>query len=139
MGSPLVNWLCLTHSSPTSYATKDVCILRMPNIRSHSCHFLDNIQASSNFPSSEAQTMSIGNWTQHSKRTTNPFGIRTTSSLIHKQQRSMAGDLCLVSWCAGIHSRPTIRQRSTSKKEGASSSLSSSTQAFTARPHLTLV
>jgi hypothetical protein len=29
VGSPLVNWLCLTHSSPTSYATKDVCILRM--------------------------------------------------------------------------------------------------------------
>jgi hypothetical protein len=71
--------------------------------------------------------MSIGNWTQHGKWTANPFDIRATSSLIHKNQQSMARDLCLVSWCAGIHSRPTIRQRSTSKKEGASSSLSSST------------
>ena len=71
--------------------------------------------------------MSIGNWTQHGKRNANPFAIRATSSLIHKEQQSMAGDLCLVSWCAGIHFRPTIGQRSTSKKEGASSSLSSST------------
>jgi hypothetical protein len=40
VGSPLVNWPCLTHSSPTSYAAKDVLHTRTISIGSHNCHFL---------------------------------------------------------------------------------------------------
>jgi hypothetical protein len=116
VGSPLVNWPCLTHSSPTSYAAKDVLHTRTISIGSHNCHFLRIFKLVSKLSSSEAQTMSIGNWAQHGEWTANSFDIRATSSFIHKEQQSMAGDLCLVSWCAGTHSRPTIRQRSTSKR-----------------------
>jgi hypothetical protein len=90
-------------------------------VSSRKPHYCKLSFADPNFLASEAQTMSIGNRMRHGKWTAHPFAVRATSPLIHKEQQSMAETLCLVSWCAGIHSRPTIGQRSTrgkKKKEG---------------------
>jgi len=111
VGSPLANWPCLTHSSPTSYAAKDRLAYWHPLASGHITAIPGNIQASSksfhlgtptlqsllqafftepNFLSSEAQAMSIGDWTQHGKWTANPFDF-PCSFFSRSQRRAIYG------------------------------------------------
>jgi hypothetical protein len=65
--------------------------------------------------------MSIGNWTQHGKWTANPFDFRAPSSLIHKEQPSMAETFALsvgvLAFILALPSGSEVRV-----KEGAASS-----------------
>lgn len=81
--------------------------------------------------------MSIGNWTQHDKWTANPFDFRAPSSLIHKEQPSMAETFALsvgvLAFILALPSGSEVRV-----KEGCCF-FSARPQAFTARPLLTPV
>ena len=70
--------------------------------------------------------MSIGNWTQHGKWTANPLDFRAPSSLIHKEQPSMAETFALsvgvLAFILALPSGSEVRV-----KEGCCFLLSSST------------
>jgi hypothetical protein len=81
--------------------------------------------------------MSIGNWTQHGKWTASPLDFRAPSSLIHKEQPSMAETFALsvgvLAFILALPSGSEVRV-----KEGCCF-FSARLRAFTARPLLTPV
>lgn len=107
--------------------------LRTPTLQS----LLQAFFAGTKLSSSEAQAMSIGNWTQHWKWTANPFAFRAPYSLIHKEQPSMAETFALsvgvLAFILALPSGSEVRV-----KEGCCF-FSARPQAFTARPLLTPV
>lgn len=126
VGSPLVNWPCLTHSSPTSYAAKDVLHTRTISIGSHNCHFLRIFKLVLNFlqvrlrPCPLAIGHSMGNGLlTHLTSVLRLLSFTKSSNLWPETCALSVGVLALI---PALPSGSEVRV-----KEGASSSLSPST------------